>query len=149
MSRKFHHVKIAVCCCLSTDRQIAQLVPACRQAGSTSLVYNIKMFVYALVNKQNRIYVWMSNSLTNRLKDHNYGRVFSTKGFRPWRILYQEECVDRKSARIREKYLKSGVGKEFLKIKLTPLQLSWQSTILVISRSAVQSCATALCNKIK
>jgi putative endonuclease len=79
------------------------------------------MFVYALVNKQNRIYVGMSQSLSKRLKDHNYGRVFSTKGFRPWRVLYKEECPDRKNARVREKYLKSGVGKEFLKSKISPL----------------------------
>jgi len=76
------------------------------------------MFVYVLVNLQNRIYVGMSQSLNLRLKDHNYGRVFSTKGYRPWSILYYEECADRKSARVREKYLKSGVGKEFLKTKL-------------------------------
>jgi len=79
------------------------------------------MIVYALVSRQNRIYVGMTASLSRRLADHNYGRVFSTKGFRPWQVLYQEECGERKNARIREKYLKSGAGKEFLKTKLLPL----------------------------
>ena len=33
----------------------------------------------------------------------------------PWKILYFEEVSDRASARQKEKYYKSGVGKEFLK----------------------------------
>ncbi|MEX2052431.1 MAG: GIY-YIG nuclease family protein [Candidatus Paceibacterota bacterium] len=79
------------------------------------------MFVYALVNNEKRIYVGMTKNVLNRLEDHNCGRVFSTKGYRPWKVLYKEECIDRKNSRIREKYLKSGTGKEFLKSKLSPL----------------------------
>jgi len=78
------------------------------------------MLVYALVNKENRIYVGMTKNLNKRLSDHNFGRVFSTKGFRPWKVLYYEECGDRRNSRMREKYLKSGIGKEFLKNKLMP-----------------------------
>ena len=62
----------------------------------------------------------MTKNLSKRLIDHNSGRVFSTKGFRPWKVLCYEECGDRQNARAREKYLKSGVGKEFLKNKLMP-----------------------------
>ena len=78
------------------------------------------MLVYALINKNNRIYVGMTKNLYKRLIDHNSGRVFSTKGFRPWEILYHEECGDRKNTRAREKYFKSGIGKESLKNKLMP-----------------------------
>jgi len=73
------------------------------------------MVVYALISQEGRIYVGQTADLDKRLRDHNLGRVFSTKGYRPWRLLYKEEVVDRVSARIREKYLKSGCGKEFLK----------------------------------
>ena len=74
------------------------------------------MLVYAIVSqKDNRIYVGMSSDITRRLKEHNSGNVFSTKAFRPWELLYQEFVGDRTRARNREKYLKSGVGKEFLK----------------------------------
>ena len=79
------------------------------------------MIVYALVSTERRIYVGMTKCLSKRLTEHNYGRVFSTKGFRPWKVLYYEECGDRKNARMREKYLKSGIGKEFLKSKLSPM----------------------------
>jgi putative endonuclease len=49
------------------------------------------------------------------LKEHNFGKTKSTKGFIPWKLIYQEQIGARSDARKREKYLKSGVGKEFLK----------------------------------
>ncbi|HEY4515254.1 MAG TPA: GIY-YIG nuclease family protein [Candidatus Paceibacterota bacterium] len=73
------------------------------------------MFIYALINEDNRIYVRMTNSLARRVKEHNSGYVFSTKGYLPWKLLYVEEVKTRQEARNREKYLKSGIGKEFLK----------------------------------
>ncbi len=82
------------------------------------MVYNLKMLVYALFNKQNRVYVGMTQNLSKRLLDHNLGRVFSTKGFRPWKVLYHGECGSRINCRVKERYLKSGTGKEFLKSKL-------------------------------
>ncbi len=39
----------------------------------------------------------------------------STKAYRPFEVIYTEDLGDRKSAREREKFLKSGSGKEFLK----------------------------------
>jgi putative endonuclease len=49
------------------------------------------------------------------LKEHNDGKTKSTRGFRPWRLIYKEEAINRAEARKREIYLKSGIGKEFLK----------------------------------
>ena len=72
--------------------------------------------VYAIKSSlDNRIYVGFTKDLDNRLKEHNQGNTKSTKGFRPWTLLYQEIAETRESARSREKYLKSGCGKEFLK----------------------------------
>lgn len=62
-----------------------------------------------------RLYVGMSLNPDTRLIDHNRGHVFSTKGYRPWKLVYKELVGDRKSARQREKYLKGGSGKEFIK----------------------------------
>jgi len=39
----------------------------------------------------------------------------TTRSFRPFKLIYQEFFQTRIQAREREKYLKSGVGKEFLK----------------------------------
>lgn len=87
-------------------------VPACRQAGSDSPMIT----VYALRSlKDGRIYVGMTEDLLRRLGEHNQGHVFSTKGFRPWKVIYAEEKHNRVAARAREKFLKGGSGKEFLK----------------------------------
>ena len=65
--------------------------------------------------KDGRIYVGLSSNIERRIFEHNSGYTFSTKGFRPWKLILKEEVKDRKEARIREKYFKSGFGKELLK----------------------------------
>ena len=72
--------------------------------------------VYAIVSLTNKeIYVGMALSAEQRLKEHNNGKNRYTKGLRPWKLFKIEYFPDWKEARIREKYLKSGAGKEFLK----------------------------------
>jgi putative endonuclease len=76
--------------------------------------------VYAILSiPSNEIYVGMALSAEKRLKEYNNGKNRFTKGLRPWKIIHIEYFADWKSARVREKYLKSGVGKEFLK-RLVP-----------------------------
>jgi putative endonuclease len=73
-------------------------------------------FVYAIQSaKDGRIYVGMCADISARLKEHNAGKTKSTKGFKPWKLIYKEELPNRIEARKREIYLKSGIGKEFLK----------------------------------
>ena len=73
-------------------------------------------FVYAIKSELGgRIYVGMCGNTEVRLKEHNAGKTRSTKGFRPWRMIYRETVADRVAARKKEKYLKSGIGKTFLK----------------------------------
>jgi putative endonuclease len=72
-------------------------------------VYAIKSLV------DGRIYVGFTKNLQRRLDEHNNGRVRSTKFYVPWVIIYTEPALDRLSARLKEKKLKSGSGKEFLK----------------------------------
>ncbi|HAU66517.1 TPA: endonuclease [Candidatus Uhrbacteria bacterium] len=72
--------------------------------------------IYAIKSqKDERIYVGFTENLLRRLYEHNGGHVTSTKAFIPWKLLYTEQVADRVSARKREKKLKSGYGKEFLK----------------------------------
>jgi putative endonuclease len=72
--------------------------------------------VYALKSvSRNYIYVGMTNDLSERLNRHNRGYEKSTKPYRPFILIYKEKCSSRIEARKREIYLKSGVGKEFLK----------------------------------
>ena len=72
--------------------------------------------VYAIRSvKRNYVYVGLTNNLEERLKRHNNGTNKTTAPYSPFELIYSEECVDRKFAREREKYFKSGIGREFLK----------------------------------
>jgi predicted GIY-YIG superfamily endonuclease len=72
--------------------------------------------VYAIVSEKNGdIYVGMAFDAEKRLKQHNSGSNRYTKGLRPWKIFHKELFPDWTSGREREKYLKSGIGKEYLK----------------------------------
>ncbi len=59
-------------------------------------------------------YVGISTNVKRRLIEHNSRNAQSTKTKTPWKIIYQEPHHDIKSAREREKYLKSyrGVGEK-------------------------------------
>lgn len=57
----------------------------------------------------------MTNNLERRLKEHNNCENRSTKAYAPFTLIYSEKFETRTLARIKEKYLKSGVGKTFLK----------------------------------
>jgi len=77
-----------------------------------------KFIIYALKSSvDNRIYVGFTTDIVKRLKEHNSGKTKSTKGYRPWNLFFNEEIVGtRIDARNREKYYKSGIGKEKLKL---------------------------------
>ncbi|MBV6646038.1 MAG: GIY-YIG nuclease family protein [Cyclobacteriaceae bacterium] len=73
-------------------------------------------FVYALKSKiRNYIYVGLTNNLERRFTEHNSGKNRTTKPYGSFDLIYSEEFDSRPEARIREKYLKSGIGKEFLR----------------------------------
>ncbi|MCK9220791.1 MAG: GIY-YIG nuclease family protein, partial [Bacteroidales bacterium] len=57
----------------------------------------------------------MTDNLDRRFKEHNSGKTKSTRFYRPWDMLFFESFENRSEARKREKYLKTGVGKEFIK----------------------------------
>ncbi len=74
------------------------------------------LIVYAIRSEvRNYIYVGMTNNIERRLKEHNNGENRSTKAYKPFVLIYTETFQTRVEAREKEKYLKSGVGKEFLK----------------------------------
>ena len=57
----------------------------------------------------------MTTDLARRLNEHNSGKTKSIKAYIPWKIIYTEEYDSEIEARKREKYLKSGSGREYLK----------------------------------
>ena len=76
----------------------------------------IKVYVIRS-EKDGRFYVGMTESITRRIEEHNKGKTKSTKGYIPWKLFFFEEYAERVEARKREKYLKSGYGKKWIKEK--------------------------------
>lgn len=77
-------------------------------------------YVYVLKSKKDgRLYKGQTSDIEKRLKLHNSGKVKSTKGFLPWELVYFEIFQTREEAVLREKYFKTGSGREFLKEKLS------------------------------
>ena len=73
-------------------------------------------YAYALRSKKDGfLYIGISSNPANRLAQHNSGMTRSTRNRRPFELIYSEVCGDRVAARAREKVLKSGSGREFLK----------------------------------
>jgi len=64
-------------------------------------------YVYVLQSCLNLgFYVGSTNDLKDRFKKHNEGKVFSTKRYKPWMLVYYEAYTDEKLARMREQKLK-------------------------------------------
>ena len=62
----------------------------------------------------NRRYVGQTDDLERRLSRHNAGLVFATAPYRPWRLVHSEQLQSRSEAMRRERFLKSGKGRQFL-----------------------------------
>jgi len=60
-------------------------------------------------------YVGFTNNLERRLTEHNLGYNNSTRPYKPFELIYKEIIDSSYEARIREKFLKSGKGREFIK----------------------------------
>jgi len=73
-------------------------------------------YVYVLesVNDGDK-YVGCTNNLKKRLEEHNSGKVFSTKLRKPLKLIYCEVMLNQQDAYAREKFLKTGWGKNYLK----------------------------------
>jgi putative endonuclease len=68
--------------------------------------------------KDKRFYTGFTRDLRNRLNEHNSGKVASTKNRGPFTLVYYEACLNEQDATAREKYLKSGMGKRYLRNRL-------------------------------
>jgi putative endonuclease len=64
-------------------------------------------YVYILKSlKDHMLYIGSTNNLEKRFKDHNKGKVFSTKSRIPFEIIYHEAYKAESDARKREQNLK-------------------------------------------
>lgn len=73
-------------------------------------------YVYVLLSKKSGMfYTGFTSDLRKRLTEHQAGRSTYTKGRGPYKLVYYEACVNSEDAMAREKYLKTGMGKRYLK----------------------------------
>ena len=63
-------------------------------------------------------YTGSTGDLRKRFKQHSDGLSRSTMGRRPLELIYYEMCKDESDARSREIFLKTGMGKRYLKNRL-------------------------------
>ena len=76
-------------------------------------------YVYLLHSKKdNGFYIGYSTDLKRRLSEHRRGASFATKSRGPWKLIYYEAYTEREDAEGREKFLKSGAGRRFLRTQL-------------------------------
>lgn len=76
-------------------------------------------YTYVLMSEKDlKFYTGSTNNLNKRLEQHNAGLVRSTNHRLPVKLIYFEACLDKHDAYQREKYLKTGMGKRFLKNRL-------------------------------
>ena len=76
-------------------------------------------YVYILRSFSNgNFYTGTTSDLRKRFKQHQNRPVVSTKNRGPYKIVYYEACMNKQDAYAREKYLKSGMGKRYVKNRL-------------------------------
>ncbi len=79
------------------------------------------MFYYTYILESEADHQWYTgytSNLRERLQEHNSGHTASTKYRRPWKLIYYEACLAKDDAIAREKYLKSGMGKRYVRNRL-------------------------------
>src|SRR3989338_7747010 len=87
--------------------------------GSETSRVNSFYYVYLLKSiLKDNLYIGFTKDLKKRLSEHNNGLNFSTKPYRPWRLIYYETCLNEKDARRREKYLKTNQDARLIKRRI-------------------------------
>ena len=73
-------------------------------------------YVYVLHSlKDHGLYIGFNTNLKKRIAEHEHGASFATKYRGPLKLIYYEAYIHRHDAEGRERYLKSGGGRRFLR----------------------------------
>ncbi|PJA63576.1 MAG: excinuclease ABC subunit C [Candidatus Portnoybacteria bacterium CG_4_9_14_3_um_filter_44_9] len=76
-------------------------------------------YVYVIKSiKDGELYVGHTNDLKGRIEERNKGMVKSTRGRRPFKLIYYEASNILQDAVKREKSLKTGFGRAYLNRQL-------------------------------
>lgn len=72
-------------------------------------------YVYVLQNSEGNFYTGCTKDLKKRYEEHNDGKSKYTKFRGPYRLIYYEACLNKDDSFRREKYLKTGLGKRYIR----------------------------------
>lgn len=76
------------------------------------------IYVYVLHSETDGLlYTGCTRDLRQRVMLHNQGKVTSTAGRTPLRLVYYEACTSEGDAFRRERYLKTTYGKRYIKTR--------------------------------
>ena len=77
------------------------------------------VYTYVIRSKKDKkYYTGATTDLRKRFSEHNNNKVTSTKNRGPFELIYYEGCIDIEDAFKRERYLKTGVGKRYIRSRL-------------------------------
>jgi putative endonuclease len=95
----------------------ASLREALRARVRTHYIARV-FYTYVLKCSDGKLYVGFAADLRKRVAQHKTGKVRATAHRRPVTLEYYEACGSELSARLREKQLKTGFGRAYLKRRL-------------------------------
>ena len=98
-----------------------QTLPAqnCIAVGGLQAGNGMFYYTYVLTSKiDNGFYVGWTDNIDRRINKHNSGKVKSTKARRPFQLVYYEACRSKQKAIKREKQLKTGFGRKYIKRRI-------------------------------
>ena len=76
-------------------------------------------YTYVLESlKDGDLYIGWSDDLKSRVEKHHSGKVKSTRDRVPFKLVYYEACLEKAKAILREKSLKTGFGRAYLKRRI-------------------------------
>ena len=93
------------------------------------------VYVYVLRSQMDSgFYIGYTNDLRARLRQHKAGKCCATAHRNPWKLIYYEAYLNHADAMGRERYLKSGAGRGFLKAQLRNYLAKYESINRVAQR---------------
>jgi putative endonuclease len=76
-------------------------------------------YTYVLYSKNlDKFYIGCTNDLERRLAEHRRNKTYTTKRMKDWLLVYCEACLSKKDAQDRERQLKTGFGRGYLRKRI-------------------------------
>ena len=79
------------------------------------------MFTTYVLRSENNgsLYIGYTVDLDRRIIEHNTSQSGYTRNYKPWELVYFEEFGSKSEAIKRERFFKTGKGREYIKKKIT------------------------------